>query len=89
MFDTRFGKSKFKNLIKNPICFKSSNGSAIDCILTNNSYFYQKCKSFETGISDHHHLICSMLKRKYEQCQLKPSLIDLLKTLRAFYGRTV
>ena len=54
-------------MIKNPTCFKSSNGSAIDLILTNNSYLYQKSQSFETGISYHHHLIFTMLKSKYEQ----------------------
>ena len=51
-----------KSMIKNPTCFKYSTGSAIDLILTNNSYLYQKSQSFETGISDHHHLICTMLK---------------------------
>ena len=55
-----------KIMIKNPTCFKTSNGSATDLILTNNSYLYQKSQSFETGISDHHHLICTMLKSKYE-----------------------
>ena len=54
-------------MIKNPTCFKSSNGSAIDLILTNNSYLYQKSQSFETGISDHHHLICTILISKYER----------------------
>ena len=39
----------------------------LDLVLTNNSYLYQKSQSFETGISDLHHLICSMLKSKYEQ----------------------
>ena len=47
--------------------FKSSNGSAIDLILTNNNHLYQKSQSFETGISDHHHLIYTMLKSKYER----------------------
>ena len=55
-----------KIMIKNSTCFKSSNGSAADLILTNNSYLYQKSQSFETGISDHNHLICTMLKSEYE-----------------------
>ena len=53
------------SMIENPACFKSSISSAIDLILTNNSYLYQKIQSFQTGISDHHHLICTMLKSKY------------------------
>ena len=31
-----------KNMIKNPACFKSSIGSAIDLILTSNNCLYQK-----------------------------------------------
>ena len=46
-----------KSMIKNTTCFKSLNGSAIDLILTNYNYLYQKSKFFETGTSDHHHLI--------------------------------
>ena len=82
MFDTILANQNLKSMFKNPTCFKSSNGSAVDLILTNNSYLYQKSQSFETGISDHHHLICTMLKIKYEQMPPKPSLIDLTKFLR-------
>ena len=57
-----FENQNLKSMIKNPTCSKSSNGSAIDSILTNYSYLFQKSQSFETGISDHHHLICTMLK---------------------------
>ena len=53
-----------KSMIKNPTCFKSSIGSSIDLILTNNSYLYQKSQSF---FSDHHHLIYTMLKSNYER----------------------
>ena len=69
-------------MTKNPTSFKSSNGSAIDLILTNNSYLYQKGQPFERVISGHEHLICTMLKCKYERMPLKPSLIDLIKSLR-------
>ena len=54
-------------MIKNPTCFKSSNGSAVNLILTNNSYLYAKNQSFEKGISDHHHLICTMSTINYER----------------------
>ena len=56
-----------KSMIKNPTCFKSSNGSAVNLILTNNSYLYAKNQSFEKGISDHHHLICTMSTINYER----------------------
>ena len=62
-----FEDQNLKNLIKNPTCFKSLQGSTIDLILTNNIYLFQKTQSFETGVSDHHHLICTMLKTKYQR----------------------
>ena len=55
------------NLIKGPTCFKSANGSMIDLFLTTNKYLFQKTNSFETGISDHHHLIATVLKTTYER----------------------
>ena len=76
-----------KGMIKNPTCFKSSNGPVIDFILTNNSYLYQKkSQSFETGISDCHHLICTMLKSKYE-CM--PPYNHYLSILQKLYERAV
>ena len=55
------------NLIKDPTCFKSANGSTIDLFLTTYKYLFQKTNSFETGIGDHHHLIATMLKTTYER----------------------
>lgn len=51
----------FYNLIKTSTCFKGQ-GSCIDLILTNRKYCFKNTASFETGLSDHHHLIYSMLK---------------------------
>ena len=53
------------NLIKNNTCFKSSKGSCIDLILTNQASYFQHSSSFETGLSDCHHLIYTMFKSKY------------------------
>ena len=48
--------------IKEPTCFKSpSNPSCIDLFLTNNANFLQKC-SVETGLSDFHKLIVTVMK---------------------------
>ena len=49
------------NLIKNNTCFKGE-GSCIDLILTNRKFSFKNSTSFETGLSNHHHLIYSMLK---------------------------
>ena len=58
------------NLIKNDTCFKGD-GSCIDLILTNRKYCLKNTSSFETGISDHHHLIYSMLKTAFEKEESK------------------
>ena len=39
--------------------------------LINNGYLYQKSKSLEAGVSDHHHR--TVLKRNYEQ--MSPKII--------------
>ena len=44
------------NLIKNNTCFKGE-GSCIDLTLTNRKNLFKNSASFETGLSDHHHLI--------------------------------
>ena len=54
------------NLIKNNTCFKRP-GSCIDLILTNRKHCFQGTSSFETGLSDHHHLIYSILKSTFEK----------------------
>ena len=54
----------FTNLIKNNTCFKGV-GSCIDLILTNRKYCFKNTSSYETGISDHHHLIFSIMKTTF------------------------
>ena len=54
------------NLIKNNTCFKGE-GSFIDLVLTNQKYSFKKSTSFETSLSDHHHLIYSMLKTRFHK----------------------
>ena len=58
----------FVSLIKNKTYFKGT-GSFIDLILTNRKYSFQNTSSYETGLSDHHHLIYSVMKIifKYEE----------------------
>ena len=48
------------NLIKGNTCFKGQ-GSCINLILANRGFLFKHSSSYETGISDHHHLIYSML----------------------------
>ena len=56
----------YYNLIKNKTCFKDD-GSCIDLILTNRKYCLKNTSSFKTDISDHHHIIYSMLKTAFEK----------------------
>ena len=53
------------SMIKTPTCFKSSSGRCIDLFLTNRKHSFQNSQSFETGFSDHHHLIYTVLKTAF------------------------
>ena len=52
---------ELNHLIKDPTCFKSSNPSCIDNFYTNKNTMFFDTYTVETGISDHHSLICTML----------------------------
>ena len=52
------------NLIKSNTCFKER-GTCIDLILTNRKFCFKNSSTFETGLSDHHRLIYSMLKTTF------------------------
>ena len=52
-------------MIKTPTCFKSVHGRCIDLLLTNSKYSFKKSQSFETGFSDFHHMIYTILKTTY------------------------
>ena len=72
---------KLYNLIKQPTCNNSSDGKCIDLILTNKNRSFHKSNSFETGISDHHHLIYTMFRLTYEK--LSPQIVHY-RTFRNF-----
>ena len=55
----------FINLVKGNTCFKGK-GSCIDLILTNRCSFNHTCPT-ETSLSDHHHLISSVMKTTFEK----------------------
>ena len=60
----------FINLVKGNTCFKGK-GSYIDLILTNRRYSFKHTSSIEAGLSDHHHLISSMMKTTLEKEESK------------------
>ena len=63
------------NLIKVNACFKGKR-TCIDLILTNRKYSFKNTNTFETGLSDHHHMIYTMLKSTFEK----------VKPIKSIYG---
>ena len=61
------------SLIKNKTSFKGT-GSCIDLILTNRKYSFKNTSLYETGLSDHHHLIHSVIKTIFK-CEEPKKLI--------------
>ena len=59
---------RFKNLIKDPICFKNPKSpSCIDLILTNNPYSFQNFGVIETRLSDFHKMIVPVMKTTFQK----------------------
>ena len=53
------------NLVKEKTCFKSIDGTCIDLILTNRKHSFQFTGALETGSSDYHLLVHTMMKSTY------------------------
>ena len=64
----------FYNMMKPNTCFKGDGGSYIDLLITNSKFSFMKTNSFETGLSDHHHMIYTILKTKFEKFEPKKSI---------------
>ena len=58
----------FKSLINQPTCYKNPNNpSCIDLILTNNCKSFQDSQTLETGLSDFHKMILTVLKVRFKK----------------------
>ena len=55
-------------------CFKGDCGLCIDLLIANSKFSFMKTNSFETGLSDHHHMIYTILKTKIEKFKPKQSI---------------
>ena len=65
----------FKNLIKQPTCFKNpDNPTLIDHILTNHPKSFHSSSVYETGLSDFHKLTLTVLKTFH--VKHKPKIIQ-------------
>ena len=56
------------SLIKVDTCFKGK-GTCIDLIFTYRRFSFKNTNTFETGLSDHHHMIYTMLKSTFEKAE--------------------
>ena len=71
-----------KSLIKSPTCFKSdTNPSCIDLILTNRNNCFQNSTTIETGLSDFHHLVLTVLKTTFRK---KPPKVVRYRNYRLY-----
>ena len=73
--------------IRNNTCFKGE-GSCIHLILTNRKYSFKNSTFYETGLSDHHHLIYSMLKTTFHKEEPK-TLIYIVIITRSLWKHSV
>ena len=64
----------FYNIMNQNTCFKGDGDSCIDLLITNSKYSFMKVNSFKTGLSDHYHLIYTILKRKFQKFKPKKSI---------------
>ena len=60
----------FQNMIKANTCFTKSSESSLDVILTNRPRLFFHSLSVETGISDVHTMVCTMMRSHISR--LKP-----------------
>ena len=72
-----------KSLGKEPTCFKNPNNpSCIDLFLTNTIRSFQETQVFETGLSDFHKLVVTVLKSTFPK---SPPKIITYRSYKNFY----
>ena len=60
-----------QNLVKEKTCFTKNHASSIDVFLTNRPRLFQKTCVFETGLSDYHGLVVTLLKAQVPRLKAK------------------
>ena len=67
------------SMINKPTCYTNPmNRSRIDLILTNSSKYFQNSNVFETGLSNFHKMVITVMKTSYGKH--KPKIVKLQKT---------
>ena len=71
-----------ENLINEPTCYKNpDNPSSIDVVLTNSKNSFQNSMAIETGLSDHHKMVVTVLKN---YCKKKEPLTIKYRSYKHF-----
>ena len=65
-----------KNLVREPTCFKSNNPRCIDLMLTNRGRNFQQTTAIETGLSDFHKMVVTVLKTSFDK--QKPNVVNYI-----------
>ena len=60
--------------MKQNTCFKGNIGSCFDLLITNSKLSSMKTNSFDTGLSDYHHMTYIILKTKSEKSETKKKI---------------
>ena len=58
-------------MMKQNTCFKGDGGSCIGLLIPISKFSFMMINSFETGLSDHHHMIYAILKANFEKFKPK------------------
>ena len=78
--------NNFKSLNKKPACFENSNNSScIDLLVTNRSRYFQNTSTIETGISDFHMLVVTVLNMFYKSKSRRSFHTETIKLLTRNY----
>ena len=68
-------------MMKQNTCFKGDEGLGVDLLITYSKFSFMKTNSFETGLSDHHYMIYTFLKTKFQKFEPKKSIYRNFKEL--------
>ena len=78
-----------KNLVKEPTCYKSHTRKCIDLVLTNRNRSVQKTTTVETGLSDFHKMVVTVLKTAFPK--QGPTVINYrnYKSIMRMYSKMI
>ena len=81
--------SGLKNLIKVSTCHKNpQNPCCIDIIVTNSPLSFQSSSVIETGLSDFHKMIVTVMKITFQKLYLKIYIIEIIEnTITVVLGK--